>query len=135
MHAFSRIARDHPNESVSRPIHPPRSARLANALRFYQAGPVTSCANTLSGLFTEDAEHAPRKQHKLPGEPTQNQIASLGQVAGSKRKKRRHRTIFTQYQIDELEKAFKEAHYPDMYAREQLSEKTDLAEDRIQVSG
>lgn len=51
-----------------------------------------------------------------------------------KRKKRRHRTIFTQFQIDELEKAFKEAHYPDMYHREVLASKTELAEDRIQVS-
>lgn len=45
------------------------------------------------------------------------------------------RTIFTSYQLDELEKAFKEAHYPDVYAREMLSLKTDLPEDRIQVSG
>ncbi|KFD71373.1 hypothetical protein M514_07143 [Trichuris suis] len=53
---------------------------------------------------------------------------------GSKRRKRRrHRTIFTQYQIDELEKSFQEAHYPDVYAREVLSIKTDLPEDRIQV--
>lgn len=44
------------------------------------------------------------------------------------------RTIFTSYQLDELEKAFKEAHYPDVYAREMLSLKTDLPEDRIQVS-
>ncbi|VDK60098.1 unnamed protein product [Anisakis simplex] len=51
----------------------------------------------------------------------------------NKRKKRRHRTIFTQFQIDELEKAFQEAHYPDMYAREVLALKTELAEDRIQV--
>ncbi|XP_055335458.1 visual system homeobox 2-like [Paramacrobiotus metropolitanus] len=50
-----------------------------------------------------------------------------------KKKKRRHRTIFTSYQIEELEKAFKEAHYPDVYAREMLSLKTDLPEDRIQV--
>ncbi|VDN34902.1 unnamed protein product, partial [Cylicostephanus goldi] len=50
----------------------------------------------------------------------------------SKRKKRRHRTIFTQYQIDELEKAFQEAHYPDVYAREVLAVKTELPEDRIQ---
>ncbi|GMT19442.1 hypothetical protein PFISCL1PPCAC_10739 [Pristionchus fissidentatus] len=50
-----------------------------------------------------------------------------------KRKKRRHRTIFTQFQIDELEKAFQDAHYPDVYAREVISRKTDLAEDRIQV--
>jgi visual system homeobox protein 2 len=51
----------------------------------------------------------------------------------NKRKKRRHRTIFTQYQIDELEKSFQDAHYPDMYAREMLSAKTELPEDRIQV--
>ena len=43
------------------------------------------------------------------------------------------RTIFTQYQMDELEKAFTEAHYPDVYQREMLSLKTDLPEDRIQV--
>ena len=50
-----------------------------------------------------------------------------------RKKKRRHRTIFTSYQLDELEKAFKDAHYPDVYAREMLSLKTDLPEDRIQV--
>ncbi|KAJ4429700.1 hypothetical protein ANN_21901 [Periplaneta americana] len=43
------------------------------------------------------------------------------------------RTIFTSYQLEELEKAFKEAHYPDVYAREMLSLKTDLPEDRIQI--
>ncbi|MFO0002185.1 MAG: homeobox domain-containing protein [bacterium] len=36
--------------------------------------------------------------------------------------------------VQELEKAFKDAHYPDVYAREMLSLKTDLPEDRIQVS-
>ncbi|KAK6642242.1 Visual system homeobox 2 [Polyplax serrata] len=45
-----------------------------------------------------------------------------------KKKKRRH-----SYQLEELEKAFKDAHYPDVYAREMLSLKTDLPEDRIQL--
>ncbi|CAJ0580637.1 unnamed protein product, partial [Mesorhabditis spiculigera] len=60
---------------------------------------------------------------------------SSGEGGGKpmKRKKRRHRTIFTQYQIDELEKAFQDAHYPDVYAREVLATKTELPEDRIQV--
>ncbi|OWF53405.1 visual system homeobox 2-like [Mizuhopecten yessoensis] len=53
---------------------------------------------------------------------------------GKKQKKRRrHRTIFTSYQSDELEKTFKEAHYPDLYTREVLALKVDLPEDRIQV--
>lgn len=43
------------------------------------------------------------------------------------------RTIFTGYQIEELEKTFKESHYPDLYAREVLALKIDLPEDRIQV--
>ncbi|CAF4016441.1 unnamed protein product [Rotaria sordida] len=47
--------------------------------------------------------------------------------------KRRHRTTFTSHQVDELEKAFKDVHYPDIFARELLAVKTDLPEDRIQV--
>lgn len=59
----------------------------------------------------------------------------VGPNGKKKKKKRRHsRTIFTSYQLEKLEEAFKEAHYPDVYAREMLSLKTELPEDRIQVS-
>ncbi|XP_039261513.2 uncharacterized protein LOC120337703 [Styela clava] len=48
-------------------------------------------------------------------------------------RKRRNRTIFTSEQVEELEAAFKKAHYPDVAEREKLAETTKLEEDRIQV--
>ena len=42
--------------------------------------------------------------------------------------------MFNSAQVDELELIFKEAHYPDAQARERISLKTGLPEDRIQVN-
>ena len=50
------------------------------------------------------------------------------------KKPKRTRTAYSNHQLDQLELAFSRSHYPDVFTREDLSNKLNIKEDRIQVA-
>ncbi len=62
--------------------------------------------------------------------------SSIGDLEGIEepKKPKRTRTAYSNIQLDQLELAFSRSHYPDVFTREDLSNKLNIKEDRIQVN-
>jgi hypothetical protein len=58
------------------------------------------------------------------------QMANYRKPCGSAR---RSRTTFSAEQVNELERAFQDSHYPDVVVRNRLAHRTNLSEARIQI--
>uniref|UniRef100_A0A8C5Y3S5 Homeobox protein goosecoid-2 n=1 Tax=Microcebus murinus TaxID=30608 RepID=A0A8C5Y3S5_MICMU len=68
-----------------------------------------------------------------PRPPSLAAPADLGGRPGPQRRTRRHRTIFSEEQLQALEALFAQNQYPDVGARERLAGRIRLREERVEV--
>ncbi|XP_043930535.1 homeobox protein goosecoid [Protopterus annectens] len=128
-------------------------ARMAYSNYYYgqlqaQAPVGPSCCSTVQPLGTQPCScvppgyegtgsvlMSPVPHQMLPymnmGSLSRTELQLLNQLHC--RRKRRHRTIFTDEQLEALENLFQETKYPDVGTREQLARRVHLREEKVEV--
>jgi len=111
-------------------IYSPGSAASSPAfLQHYAAAIVASQSAAAAGLL-----HPAMLAPGVHGQGHAGVHAGAGMFLHLQpKRKRRHRTIFTEDQLEALEKMFESTHYPDVNTREKLAEQVDLKEERVEV--
>ncbi|KAL3077801.1 hypothetical protein niasHS_011604 [Heterodera schachtii] len=135
------------NDSHSAPIHslapfnvPSSSFCSSSSSSSASALSLTSNAiGTLMGQNNNNNNHSSQQictptttvttALSTPSSAVFNQLNAMG----SGKRKRRHRTIFTEDQLVKMEEAFIISQYPDVQMREQLADKLKMREERVEV--
>ncbi|CAI5697231.1 homeobox protein goosecoid [Oreochromis niloticus] len=139
---------------VAPPVQPVSGSRIGYNGYYYSqlhvqgAGAGPPCCGSVPGLSPQQCPCIPTG-YDSPGSvlisPVPHQMMSYMNMSSLSRtelqllnqlhcrRKRRHRTIFTDEQLEALEGLFQETKYPDVGTREQLARKVHLREEKVEV--
>ncbi|XP_005412066.1 PREDICTED: homeobox protein ESX1 [Chinchilla lanigera] len=94
-----------------------------------ESNPVTGA---LSSSYSENVAKEGGPEAPQGGQEEPPPAAAAAELLPPVRQ-RRGRTVYTQYQVQELEAFFYRIQYPDVFAREELAARLDLTETKVQV--